>query len=75
MRQIDADHPPMLMPKEEALLQRRQVLVLETNRVLSPEDGDAFRQEVLKQLESGLVILPPWVKAITIDADAVVVLS
>lgn len=74
MRQIDADNL-IIRQKDKAGIQRRQVLVLETNRVLSPEDGDAFRQEVLKQLESGLVILPPWVKAITIDADAVVVLS
>lgn len=73
MKQIDADSL-IIRQKDKVELQRHQVLVLETNRLLSPEDKAAFRQDVLNQIESGLVILPQWVKAVTVDSDTVVIM-
>lgn len=73
MKRIDADNL-IIRQKDKVELQRHQVLVLETNRILTPEDKVAFRQDVLNQIESGLVILPSWVKAVTLDADVVVIM-
>lgn len=58
---------------EREKIVRKQILVIDCGGSLSPEERQLLRQGMLKQMQSGLIILPNGCKAITCDADAVMV--
>ena len=54
---------------------RRQILVVECGAFLTTDQREYLRDELLKQMQSGLVFLPNGCKAITCDADAAMVVK
>lgn len=54
---------------------RRQILVVECGAFLKADQRKYLRDEILKQMQSGLVLLPDACKAITCDADAEIVVG
>lgn len=48
---------------------RRQVLVLNCERILSSKELDALNASIKKQMAEGLVILPPGFQGFTVDND------
>ena len=60
---------------ERAEIVRRQILVVDCGGSLSPEERNYLRNGILRQMQSGLVLLPNGCKAITCDADAEIVVG
>lgn len=54
---------------------RRQILVIDCGISLSIEERNYLRQGILKQMQSGLVLLPGGCHAFTCDADAAMVME
>lgn len=44
----------------------KQVLVVRTNLFLKPDQMENIRQDLLKQMEDGVVILPPCCEALVV---------
>lgn len=63
-----------LIITEKHEIARRQILVVECDAILSAEQRKYLRNEIQKQMQSGLVILPNKCRAITCDADALITL-
>ena len=60
---------------ERTEIVRRQILVVDCGDSLTPEERNYLRQGILKQMQSGLVLLPNGCKAITCDEDATIVVG
>lgn len=60
---------------EKTEIVRRQILVVDCGGSLSPEERNYLRNGILRQMQSGLVLLPNGCKAITCDADAAMVVK
>lgn len=58
---------------EGAKIVRRQILVVECGAFLKADQRKHLRDEIVKQMQSGLVLLPECCKAITCDEDATIV--
>lgn len=51
---------------------RKQILVLKINTFLTDKDRlNTLRDDVMEQMKTGIVFLPSWVEAFTVDADEV----
>ena len=59
---------------ERIEIARRQILVVECG-LLNVDQRKYLRDEILKQMQSGLVLLPNGCKAITCDEDATIVVG
>ena len=60
---------------ERTEIVRRQILVVDCGAFLKADKRKYLRDEILKQMQSGLVLLPDGCKAITCDADAEIVVG
>lgn len=60
---------------ERTEIVRRQILVVDCGVSLTPEERNYLRNGILRQMQSGLVLLPNGCKAITCDADAEIVVG
>lgn len=60
---------------ERTEIVRRQILVVECGAFLPADQRKYLRDEILKQMQSGLVLLPNGCKAITCDEDAEIVVG
>ena len=60
--------------KTKTEIVRRQILVVECG-LLNADQRKYLRAEILKQMQSGLVLLPNGCKAITCDTDSAIVME
>lgn len=63
----------MRIYKEKFETVRKQVLVINTNRILSAADHDALVVSIKKRMAEGVVILPAGFEGFTVDVDYLVV--
>lgn len=63
----------MIICKQKLETMRKQILVINTDRIISAEDRDALVVSIKKQMAEGLVLLPAGFKGFTVDADYLVV--
>lgn len=64
-----------LLPKPKTEVIRRQILVLKCERFLTDEEKKKIIDRVKKEMEDGLVFLPFYLTAITVDEDSVVIMD
>lgn len=64
-----------LLPKPKTEVVRRQILVLKCDRFLTNEEKKLIIGRVKKEMEEGLVFLPAYLTAITVDEDSVVIMD
>lgn len=64
-----------LLPNPKTEVVRRQVLVLKCERFLTDEEKKRIIDRVKKEMEDGLVFLPFYLTAITVDEDSVVIMD
>lgn len=64
-----------LLPKPKTEVVRRQILVLKSERFLTDEEKKKIIDRVKKEMEDGLVVLPFFLTAITVDEDSVVIMD
>jgi hypothetical protein len=58
---------------ESSYVVRRQILVVEVPFIMKKDEIELLRNRITDQMKSGLVILPPEVRAITCDTDTVMI--
>lgn len=58
---------------ENSYVVRQQILVVESPFIMKQEQVENLRNRIIDQMKSGLVILPQGYKAITCDADTVMI--
>ena len=63
----------MTIYKEKLETMRKQVLVINSSRIISAADRDALVVSIKKQMAEGLVVLPAGFEGFTVDADYLVV--
>jgi hypothetical protein len=63
----------MTIYKEKLETVRKQVLVINSSRIISATDRDALVVSIKKQMAEGLVVLPAGFEGFTVDADYLVV--
>lgn len=63
----------MTFYKQKLETVRKQVLVINSSRIISATDRDALVASIKKQMEEGVVILPAGFEGFTVDADCLVV--
>ena len=64
-----------LLPKPKTEVVRRQILVLKCERFLTEEEKKKIIDRVKKEMEDGIVFLPFYLTAITVDKDSVVIMD
>lgn len=64
-----------LLPKPKTEVVRRQILVLKCERFLTDEEKKKIIDRVKKEMEDGLVFLPFYLTAITVDKDSMVIMD
>lgn len=64
-----------LLPKPKTEVVRRQILVLKCERLLTDEEKKKIIERVKKEMEDGIVFLPFYLTAITVDEDRVVIMD
>lgn len=64
-----------LLPKPKTEVVRRQILVLKCERFLTGEEKKLIIDRVKKEMEDGLVFLPAYITAITVDNDGEVIMD
>lgn len=64
-----------LLPKPKTEVVRRQILVLKCECFLTNEEKKLIIDRVKKEMEDGLVFLPAYITAITVDKDSVVTMD
>lgn len=63
----------MTIYKEKLETVRKQVLVINLDRIISTAERDALVVSIKKQMTEGLVVLPVGIKGFTVDTDYLVV--
>ena len=63
----------MTIYKEKLETVRKQVLVINSSRIISAADRDALVVSIKKQMAEGLVVLPAGFEGFTVDVDYLVV--
>lgn len=64
-----------LLPKPKTEVVRRQILVLKCERFLTEEEKKKIIDRVKKEMEDGIVFLPFYLTATTVDKDSVVIMD
>lgn len=52
---------------------RRQILIVESPFIMEKDEIENLRNRITDQMKSGLIILPNGFKAVTCDADTVMI--
>ena len=63
----------IIQVNENSQVVRRQILVIDVPFIMKDEEIKHLRCRIFDQMKSGLVILPHGVRAITCDADTIMV--
>lgn len=64
-----------LLPKPKTEVVRRQVLVIHCDLLLTDEEKQKIMDRVREEMKDGLVFLPHYLTAFTVDMDAVAVME
>ena len=64
-----------LLPKPKTEVVRRQVLVIQCECLLTSEERQKIMDRVREEMKDGLVFLPHYLTATTVDIDGVAVME
>ncbi len=64
-----------LLPKPKTEVVRRQVLVIHCDRLVTYEERQKIMDRVREEMKDGLVFLPHYLTATTVDMDSVAVME
>lgn len=64
-----------LIPKQKLEVVRRQVLVIHCDCIITDEERQKIMDRVREEMKDGLVFLPHYLAATTVDMDSVSVME
>ena len=64
-----------LLPKPKTEVVRRQVLVIHCDLFITNEEKQKIMDRVREEMKDGLVVLPNYLTATTVDMDSVAVME
>ena len=64
-----------LLPKPKTEVVRRQILVIHCDRLVTYEERQKIMDRVTEEMKDGLVFLPYYITATTVDMDSVAVME
>ncbi len=64
-----------LLPKPKTEVVRRQVLVIHCDLFITNEEKQKIMDKVREEMKDGLVVLPNYLTATTVDMDSVAVME